>query len=165
MARWRKKRIPASVVAFILLLGVYGCKGSTTAGSKKIVVDSSVLAEKIVKDGDFDDELNQLENSQFGTIYEEVDASLVKKSCVYIGSGATAEQVVVVEAKDAESAKKVKDQLKEKLEEDRKENEGYLPKEIAKIDQAVLEVKGEYAILVVSKDSKQAEQVIDSECK
>ena len=165
MAIWRKERIMASALAFVLLLGVYGCKDGTTAGSKKIVVDSNALAEKIVKDGSFDDELNQLEDSQFGTIYEEVDASLVTKSCVYIGSGATAEQVVVVEAKDAESAKKVKDQLKEKLEEDRKENEGYLPKEIAKIDQAVLEVKGEYAILVVSKDSKQAEQVIDSECK
>ena len=62
----------ASALAFVLLLGVYGCKTARLL-IEEIVVDSNALAEKIVKDGSFDDELNQLKDFEFGTIYEEVE--------------------------------------------------------------------------------------------
>ena len=78
----------------------------------------------------------------------------------YAGSGGSAEQIVVAEAKDEESAKLVKEALNQKLKDDIDMNENYLPKEVNKLNNPVLVQSGKYIILCVSNDNDKIEQVL-----
>lgn len=159
------KTIVAAGLLLTLSLSLFGCGKEEAVESHKITIDVETLADKIVTEGSFQDDMNPLDEEQFDAVYEGVDESLISKKCIYTGTGATAEQVVVLEAKDDASAEKLKEQLHTKLEEDIEENKDYLPKEVSKLESAVLEVKENYAIMVVSGDNDRVEEIVNQECE
>ncbi|MDO5291492.1 MAG: DUF4358 domain-containing protein [bacterium] len=136
-----------------------------TNAPKLAAIDVDKLADKIAKCGGFKDELSVLDTELFEAQYSQVDMDTVVKECAYVGTGATTEQIVVVEAKDTESAQKVKAALQSKIDDDIKANQDYKPEEVAKLKAPVLEVKEQYVIMVIANDKDKVEAVIESECK
>lgn len=151
------------IVAFVVSFA--GCGRNETTDCKDLSIDVADLAEKIVKEGSFKDEMNQMDDELFGAEFEGVDESLITEKCVYIGTGATAEQVVIIKAKDAAAAEQLKEQLHTKLSDDMEENKDYNAEEVAKLQSAVLKVEGNYDIMVVSGDSKKVEEIMKLNCK
>ncbi len=123
-------------------------------------IDVTSLAKELFESGDYKDEMSELEDDMFDVVFQTVDLQMVSAKAAYVGSGASAEQIVVVEAKDEASANQIKEALSQKLEDDISQNEDYLPQEISKLKNPVLVVNGKYVILCVSNANDKIEQVL-----
>ncbi|MDO5522015.1 MAG: DUF4358 domain-containing protein [bacterium] len=179
MKRENKKYMIAVLTAAMVTASMTGCNSReaekpTSTGSeiaaqtiapKLAAIDVDKLADKIAKCGGFKDELSVLDSELFEAQYSQVDMKTVVKECAYVGTGATTEQIAVVEAKDTDSAKKVKEALQGKINDDIKANQDYKPEEVTKLKAPVLEVKEQYVIMVIANDKDKVEAVVESECK
>lgn len=145
----------AVVLMLVMVLGITACNKKT-----EVTMNINELGDKIIKDGEFLDELTPLENDIFTDIYEDVDANDIQEKVAYVGTGASAEQVVIIEAKNEESAKNIKAGLKEKLQYDIEQNRDYLPDEIPKLENPVLQVIDKYVVLCVSNNNEIIETMI-----
>ncbi len=123
-------------------------------------IDVTSLAKELFESGDYTDEMSELEDDMFDVVFQTVDLQMVTAKAAYVGSGASAEQIVVVEAKDEASASQIKEALSQKLKDDISQNEDYLPQEISKLKNPVLVVNGKYVILCVSNANDKIEQVL-----
>lgn len=131
-----------------------------SCGKKEIELNVDSLAKKLATEITYKDELNVMDDDMFDTIYAGVDKESIKKSCVYANSGASAEQVAVIEAKDDSSAIEIKNQLGDNLQDQIEDNKDYLPAEVPKLEKPVLKQEGKYVILCVSDDNEKAESII-----
>ena len=96
------------------------------------------------------------------SMMSDYDIEGVEKSVVYLGSGATAEEITVLECTDADAAKnQVEPAMKQHIENQITSFESYVPAEVAKLKEAVIRVGGKYVAVCVSDDSAAAEKIID----
>lgn len=170
------------VMTATVAMGMTGCGGSKensttelpsggseitakTNAPEKLNLDVDKLAQKIANCGGFTDELSELDAELFDSQYTDVNMDSIVNKCAYIGTGATVEQIVVVEAKDSDSAKKVKEALQSKIDADIEANKDYKPKELPKLKSPILEVKEQYVIMAVANDNDKVEAVVENECK
>lgn len=126
----------------------------------ELQVDIAQLATAIFEAGDYTDELDVLEDEMFDAVFPSVDLELVTSKMAYVGSGASAEQIVVIEARDEDAAGKVKEALSQKVNDDIEQNADYLPQEVDKLKNPVLVVSGKYVVLCVSNDNSKIEEVL-----
>ena len=84
---------------------------------------------------------------------------------MYMGSGATAEEAAVFEAKDEETAKQMAEVANQHIQNQREAFESYIPEEIKKLDKAIVEQKGRYVAVCVTDDVENAQKVIDGYLK
>ena len=82
-----KKRMLPFLLALALLFGLAGC--GATGGS----LDIQALAEDLLKNGEFSDELWKIDDSMVKKLYNVDDYT---QALVYVGSGATADRKSVV---------------------------------------------------------------------
>ena len=127
-----------------------------------VTLDVKDVATTILNQGKFSDQLGELDPDMFEVIYQDVDMTKVVSKYAYTNSGASAEQIVVVEAANNQAAEEVKAALQTKLQEDIEQNRDYLPNEIPKLEKPVLKVVGNYVFLCVSEDNSKVEAVINS---
>ena len=78
---------------------------------------------------------------------------------VYISSGATAEEIAVFEFSDTNTATNGFQMAQNRLEEQKEDFESYIPKEIRKLDRAVVLKVGKYVVVCVS-NGDTAEKII-----
>jgi hypothetical protein len=78
----------------------------------------------------------------------------------YASTGATAEEVSIIEARDAESAQAVMEFARARIASQKAEFENYAPEEMAKLNDPVLVRAGKYVILCLSNDNAAAERII-----
>lgn len=133
---------------------------AAACGGKEPQLDPKQAAEQLKAELAFEDSLSELDQSRFETLYS-VNSSDISDLAVYIGTGATAEEIAVIKAADQAAAKRVKEALLGHIEDRRESFEDYLPKELAKLESPVLEVHGRYVFLCVCGDPAAAEKVID----
>lgn len=156
-------------VVMIAAIGMTSCGSSknnneqvpSQSQTAPVTLDVKDVATKILNGGSFGDELNELDASMFEVVYQDVDMSQVVSKYAYTNSGASAEQIAVVEAKDSKAAEDVKAAMQLKLNDDIDANKDYLPNEIPKLQKPVLKVIGNYVILCVSNDNAKVEEVIN----
>ena len=165
------KKVGGSLVCILAVISIVGCGTSGSSNPTKtpvaeskqpvvVTVDVAALAKELFEKGDYSDELTELEDDMFEAVFQTVDIGMLTKKSAYVGSGASAEQLVVAEVKDEANANKVKEALGQKLKDDIDMNQNYLPQEIKKLENPVLVVKGKYVILCVSNDNNKIEQVL-----
>ena len=134
--------------------------GEKTEKPQPSKIDVKALAKELFESGEYIDEMSELEDDMFDAVFQTVDLQMVVAKDAYVGSGASAEQLVVVESKDEAAAKQIKEALSQKLKDDISQNEDYLPQEISKLKNPVLVVHGKYVILCVSNDNEKIEKVL-----
>jgi len=123
-------------------------------------VGIDALSEAIVSSLDFDDDLAILDDEVAFYIHDAED--LVKDVAVYIGTGATAEEVAVFEAKNKASMSELKEEIAEYIADKRDEYEDYVPEEVARINKAVIREDGNYLVLCINKDPDKVNQLLNS---
>lgn len=152
-----KVKQPFTILFLVLIIATFfGCNAQ-----KNTSIDVDKLAQTLSVSVKFNDQLSKLDEKATYKIYN-VQNSDVKKQSVYVGSGATAEEISVWEGKDADSAKRIKSSILSHIETQKAAFQSYAPAEMPKLKNPVLVCEGNYVILCLSNDNTKAEQVIDS---
>jgi len=145
------KKLIVFVLTLVMCLSLFAC------GSKEI--DVKALADSL-KDGiTYTDILFDVSDDMISTMYELPETV---KGVAYAGSGATAEEVAVFEATDENEAKDVETALKARLDSRADSYASYLPDEVEKIENAVVERCGKYVAMCVSDSPDQASKIISN---
>ena len=95
------------------------------------------------------------EKEKYKQTYDEIE-----KLVSYQGSGASSEEIVILQVKDKSKLDSVKEKINTRLQERKEAFESYLPKEVGKIENNILIVKGNYVILCISNDNKQVNNIL-----
>lgn len=148
---------------FISLLMACLCALSFTACSGKkqpVSVDVSALAQKLAAEVKFEDELTKIEIDMVEKLYGIEQADIVS-AAVYEGTGSTAEEAAVFEAKDGDSAKRIQTAVNQRVEDQKESYVDYIPEEMPKLENPVIVVKDNYVVLCISSDNETAKKIIN----
>lgn len=131
---------------------------------ENIQINIEELATQISQSGSFEDSIAKVDNEivmeAYGFSNEEINEIIS-----YQGSGATSEELVILQATDKSQLNSIKDKISNRLTERKEAFESYLPEEVFKIDDHLLDIKGNYVILCISNDSSKVEEVINNYIK
>ena len=152
------RRLTITAAALIMALGTVlsGC-GKEAAAE----VDVSTVADAVKGGITFQDELKEIDGSILENFYPTVDQSMLKGFKLYkSSSGATAEEIAVFEAKDADGVKALEAAVATRLEDLTLQFEDYIPAEMKKIQDAVRGTYGNVVVLVVAEDAAGAQKIL-----
>ena len=150
------KKLTALVLAVVMIAALCACGGS---GAKEIRLDA--LAEELVASDAFSDILSEPADGVAARLYDIADGA-AKQVILYVGTGATAEEIFLAEASDAASAAALKAACEARVSDQKQVFANYAPGDVAKLDDAILVTSGNYVILVVAADASAARSIVDS---
>lgn len=151
-----KKMITVLFTVALMGLLLTGCGGSEKA--KEITAAPSKLAEDLSKTAS-GDTLSAVTSEILASTYL-VDTEKIEDGAAFLGTGATACEAVVLKCTDDSYPKEVK-----KLFETRVKNQSdlyasYNAAEVENLDNAIIKVSGNYAVLCVTNDTETAEKIL-----
>ena len=131
---------------------------------KDIQINIQDLASRIVGSASFEDQLAQADSEMVMNDYT-FTSDEINDLVSYQGSGATSEELVILQVKDKSKINSVKEKINTRLSERREAFESYLPKEVGKIDNNILRVEGNYIILCIANDTNTVNKIINEYIK
>lgn len=131
------------------------------AKPKDVTIDISKLAEDIMQNAKFEDEMNEIDTDTAKVLYG-IENMVAQK--VYVSSGATAEEVAIFEFNNKEDAEDAVEKVNTRISDQKESFENYVPKEIKKLDNAIVIQKGKYIITCIS-DDENVQSLIDKYTK
>lgn len=140
------------MLATLLLLALFGC-------SEKKELDIDKLSEELLSGGVFSETLEPVELDILGYIYD-VSEDDYAEAAVYCSSGATADELAIFKAKDADAAKRIAEAAQQRIEEQIRGFKNYVPAEVPKLEKAYQTTYGDYVLLCVSTDPETANTII-----
>ncbi len=150
------KKMLCLLMALVLFVAAAGC------GSKEPAVkepfDPAVTTQKLIDAGVFSGEMMEFDHNLLFVLPE--DAAGYQGSVVYFNMFGISEVAAVICAADEESAIAVKQALSDWVETNKIGESNYRPAEAEKLDNAILEVRGNTVLLVVAADAEKAKSVI-----
>lgn len=147
--------------AMAVCLSFTGCGGGDGGGQDGAgTIDGAALAEALAGGVAFEDQLTQVDQETALMLYG-VAPEQVASAVVYVGTGATAEEIAVFEGVDEAAADAIEAQAEARLASQLSDYADYKPDEVPKLENPVLETEGNYVILCVSGDNETAESIID----
>lgn len=150
------KQTLALLCSLLFIVTASGC-----SAKKAVQIDVDALANKLMSSVKFNDQLTKLDEKAALKLYG-LQSSDVTKQSVFVGTGATAEEISVWQAKNADAAKRVKDAVLARIEAQKVGFQDYVPKEMTKLKNPMLVTEGNTVILCLSNQNTTAKQVIDS---
>lgn len=84
----------------------------------------------------------------------------VEDYLIYIGSGATSEEIAIITLKNSSDEEDVKASLEKRVEEQKQNFANYVPEEVSRLEKNIIKSNEKYVVLCVSSDN-QAEKIID----
>lgn len=125
-----------------------------------IYIDFTKLAEELKNADIFEDNLSEVDKEMIINKYE-INDNLIKNVISYIGSGATAEEILLIEVKNQKDVNNIKEIIKKKVEEKKESYKNYLPDEVYKLENYNMESKGNYIAFCVSNNTETALQILN----
>lgn len=147
--------------ALLLVILIFGVLMYSGCGSNPLVLDTDTAAQSLLNNLTFSDELTKISAETMSRIYS-VEAADVVKSAVYISTGATAEEIAVFEAADAEAASRIKTALSQRIQEQQEAYQNYNPQELDKLSKAILQSRDNYVILCVAQDAEATKAQVEA---
>ncbi len=117
------------------------------------------LAKALVEGVAFKDKLSEAGINSVKFLYGIEPESLLD-GCVMAGGGSTAEEIAIFEFSGKEMKKLVEKKINERIEVKRKAYESYMPQEMAKLENPVVIITGDFAVLCICDNNKEAEKII-----
>lgn len=151
-----KKRIMIGLIGTAALMAFTGC-GKKEAKN----IDVKTTANSLLSEIKYEDQLSEV---NYDLVYDMEDINITE-SVVYVSSGATAEEIAAIKCETKEDAVKVEAALEERVKEQKDSFENYVPKELDKLDKAVIVKVGNTVVLSVSNDDAKAKEIIDKASK
>ena len=128
--------------------------------NKDVQINIQDLASRIVESASFEDQLEQADSEMVMDDYN-FSSDEINDLVSYQGSGATSEELVILQVKDKSKINSVKEKINTRLSERRGAFESYLPKEVRKIDNNILRVEGNYIILCIANDTNTVNKILN----
>ena len=169
-----------SVLTLTASAVLYGCGGNSdkTAASKMTsqsgtsakeggstvtAVDVTKVADRLKNEIKYNDKLVEPEmDTVYDILYPGLAKDKIKAMKVYVSSsGGTAEEIAAFEANDEDTAKEIETKLNERIENQKKSFENYVPEELKRLEGAFVVRKGNYVYLSVSADADKAKSIIE----
>ena len=158
------KKILTIVILVIVLVVIIGVVFWSSSKNKNVQINIDELADKIATSGAFEDELIKADSEMvikdYGFTNDEI-----KELVSYQGSGATSEEIVVLQVNEKSNLNTVKEKINTRIDERKEAFASYLPKEVFKIENNVLKIQGNYVMLYISNDAKKVSDVINNYIK
>lgn len=107
----------------------------------------------------FEDSLSEAADNVTARIFHLDSDSLVAGK-LYIGSGSTAEEFAIFEANSPSAAAELGEKLKARIDEKKPNFETYKPEEMPKLNNAVIVVNNNLAMLCISDDPEKAKEIM-----
>ena len=114
-------------------------------------IDTAKIGEAIVNTISFKDELIKVSDSLVISAYMPNPENVYSAS-LFLGGGATAEEVAVFELKSGKYAKELEALAKKRIERKKKDFENYIPAEVAKLESPVIVRKSNLVAVCVADD-------------
>ena len=118
------------------------------------------IADYIMENIEFDDQMNKIGTNVFYSLYN-LDDTAVSKAVVYESTGATAEEVAVIEAVDAAGCETIITAINDRIQAQKESFEDYVPSELEKLDNPVIYEEDNTVILIVCNDNKAANNLLE----
>ena len=155
----KKKIVIIGIILIIIIIGVC-IKFVFSDTNTEITLDMPKLAEELINAQIFEDQLNEVDKESIIKKYN-LNAEKIKNVDAYVGTGATAEEILIMELLDKEDISATKKIMETQIEERKLDFQDYLPKEVFKLENYILESKGNYIVLCISNDSDKAKEIIN----
>lgn len=155
----KKKIVIIGIILIIIIIGVC-IKFVFSDTNIEITLDMPKLAEELINAQIFEDQLNEVDKESIIKKYN-LNAEKIKNVDAYVGTGATAEEILIMELLDKEDISETKKIMETQIEERKLDFQDYLPKEVFKLENYILESKGNYIVLCISNDSDKAKEIIN----
>jgi len=158
------RNLKICVMALIIIcFALTGCdenKSTETVGNQQILsqADVKVLGEYIVDNTEFEDYISQVDNEIFFSLFN-LDEDVIEDAFFYSSTGATAEEVAVIKAKDG-NGEAVMKACEGRIQAQKDGFENYVPDELDKLSKPVIFNADNVTIYVVCDDSEAAEKLI-----
>ncbi len=151
-----KTSVLTVILAVIAMLGML--TGCTDDEKKPVVLDIEAVADELLSGVKFDDTLAKLDSEAVKYLYGTGDDI---SAAVYVGSGATAEEIAVFEAPDDKACEKLFATVKKHIADQTESYRNYVPAEVARLENALIVKEGRYILLCVTNDTSSAQKIID----
>ena len=149
------KKTVALLLALVCLAALLtGCGGS------KKTMEPRAFVDDVLSNANFTDSLNQLSDDVVAQYYG-VDSADYTSAIAYGGTAATAEQIVVFEAKDSAAAERILAALQTFVAEKIEAYKSYGPAAAMSLENAPVKIIGNYVVAVVCADSDSAIKIVD----
>lgn len=142
------------IVFAVLALILSGC--GKDAGK---AIDFQSFCADMLAGGAFTEELISVD-TELGCAQYAINPADCRQAMLYLSSGATAEELALFEAVDADSLERIKDAVNNRLRLQTDSFESYQPSEVPKLDKAIVFTRGNYIILIVADDYESANKVL-----
>ncbi len=143
------RKVLAALTAALMLFTLISCGG----GETNEAVDLAALAQTLLADGSFDDALAQIDDDTVTMLYGIDNAA---EQVVYIGSGATPEEIALFSFATAAEAEAGFALAQMRIADQKEAFSDYNAWEMPKLEDAVVKQYGTYVVLCVSGDSSAA---------
>ena len=142
-----RKQILAVLTAALMLLNLFSCGGSESP----VTVDLDTLAEDLLAGGSFEDALAEIDDGTIAMLYGIDNAA---EQVVYIGSGATPEEIALFSFESQADAEAGFALAQMRIADQKEQFSDYNSWEMPKLEDAVVKQYGTYVVLCVSGDSR-----------
>lgn len=147
------------IIAFIIVsMLLVGCNNEKTS----LNIDMSSVSKSLLENIAFKDEL-ELVDSEIITMYYELPENT--EYVLYMGSGATAEELAIFKLDDENKKDEMIKNIKEHIDNQIIQFEDYNNEELKKLENSLIEVKDNYVILCITDDIENAKSQINNYMK
>ncbi|MCI9026795.1 MAG: DUF4358 domain-containing protein [Lawsonibacter sp.] len=157
------KKLLHMTLVLALLLGLSACAKGGDNDAPPLYGTYHVAA--LVEAGAFSEELEELDGDTAFMLYKLADYDLeredLKDCAVKRSAGATCEEAAVLVFTSADKAKTAKGALEDYVQGQIEANTDYRPAEIPKLEEALVDVRGETLLLAVANDRDAVDQTLN----
>lgn len=141
----------------ILIIVIIGVIVVFTNDNKGITIDINELSKDIIENIEFEDELNKTDNETASKLY---DINNFTSQSVYMSSGATSEEIAIFEFEDKEACKVALEKANKRIEEQKQNFKDYMPKEMKKLENAMIKNKNQYLIVCITNHPEEVGRIL-----
>lgn len=147
---------------WMIILIIVIISGILLFTNKDITIDINKISKDIMENIKFEDELNKVDNDTASKLYGINNSTY---QLVYMSSGATAEEIAIFEFKDKKECKIVLEKANKRIEEQKQNFKDYMPKEMKKLENAIIKNKNKYLFVCVSNNQEKIDEILNKYIK
>lgn len=159
-----KKVIYIIGIILVIIVGLIFYMNTGKKENKDVTISIADLASKMKEQDLFEDTLEEIDKDTIIKNYG-FDGNKIKNIVSYVGTGATAEEILVVELNNKTDLNEINNQITQRISERKEAFANYLPQEVYKLENPTLKVTNNYIILSVCKDSQKMNSFIEDYLK
>ena len=147
------------IVLFVIILIVIIFAVKMIPKEQNINMNIQELAKELSSAPIYEDNLSEIDKDSIIKKYN-FNEQKIKNIVSYVGTGATAEEILIIELLDKKDIEETKQIIETKIDERKLDFQNYLPKEVSKLENYYLISKGNYIILCISNNYNKADEII-----